>query len=235
MKKLLLITLPVVLLLFAACTSIISSGNYIKENREFSGFSEINVSSAIELFLTQDDVESVEIKTSDNIMQYIETKMTGNTLHIRVKPKISISTGHVYAYVSVKTLKKLTASGASVVKLENTISGDELVADISGASLLKGMINYDSAKFNLSGASTTDLSGFVSDLDLICSGASKAKDFTLSVDDLTVNLSGASEAKITVNNNLSYNLSGASDLRYKGNPIVLSASSTGASTVKSNI
>lgn len=67
---------------------------------------------------------------------------------------------------------------------------------------------------------------------LDASGASTFKDYSFVADELVADLSGASDAKITVNNSIRVDASGASTLRYKGDPDVEKELSGASSVLK---
>ena len=61
------------------------SGDVIVEERDVSDFEEILVTGAGRVIVTQGGSESLSIETDDNLMQYIETEVRGNTLEIGFK------------------------------------------------------------------------------------------------------------------------------------------------------
>ncbi|MGP0067129.1 MAG: protein kinase domain-containing protein [Isosphaeraceae bacterium] len=108
---------------------------------------------------------------------------------------------------------KLLASGASHFKLTDwQVNGEKLTIDVSGAS---------SARFR--GSAQTAV--------LKAEGASQLHLADLALEAADVSLSGASHAELQVKSLLSYDVSSASHLSYRGEPTVSKASKTGASSV----
>ena len=137
------------------------------------------------------------------------------------------------AYVSFTTLDYLDASGASDVFVDGIITGDRLSITLSGASDFKGAINVKSLKIDQSGASDSHLTGAVEGVaSFSLSGASNVTAYELTVENCDVHASGASDVKITVNKEISADLSGASSIFYKGDGTVKQSHSSGASTIK---
>ena len=83
-----------------------------------------------------------------------------------------------------------------------------------------------------SGASYVDIKGDIPTLRMDITGASKVKAKDLTVNDLHINVSGASKAEVNVTGTLWAQAAGASKIRYKGNPEVLQSISIGASSIK---
>jgi len=214
--------------------TIINDAN--AEVRVVKGYHGIDVSSAIDLYMSQGDQETVvvsaaEIKWRDRI----RTDVVDGILKIWVDTKgFSWSSGNkkMKAYVSFTTLDKLAASGASNVYVDGVISGTSLDIILSGASDFKGAIKVSELRLNQSGASDAHITGTVEGLTSIhSSGASDVKGYELVTGSCNANLSGASDVRITVNKELNVSASGASSLFYKGDGIVRDLHSSGASSV----
>jgi hypothetical protein len=74
-------------------------------------------------------------------------------------------------------------------------------------------------------------SGETKDFRVDCSGASKAKCFELLTETTYVDLSGASDAQVFASIKIDAHISGAADLKYKGNATVTQDVS-GAGSIK---
>ena len=91
----------------------------------------------------------------------------------------------------------------------------------------------DEVDLSLSGASNAELSGSASRLLVSGSGASRLDSLQLQASDLVIELSGASEATVSVTGTISAVVSGASNLRYEGSPNFTKKDLSGASTIES--
>jgi hypothetical protein len=90
----------------------------------------------------------------------------------------------------------------------------------------------DEVDVSVSGASNAELSGSASRLVVSGSGASRLDSLQLQASDLVIELSGASEATVSVTGTISAVVSGASDLRYKGSPRFTKKDASGASNIE---
>jgi hypothetical protein len=135
------------------------------------------------------------------------------------------------AYISFKTLESIEGSGACDFIINGTMKGNNIKVDLSGACDMRGIVDLTNAQFLLSGASTVKISGAVKNLKLEAGGASDLKNYELIVDNCIAQLSGASDARLTINKSISAKATGASSLYYKGNPEVRDISSSGASNI----
>lgn len=228
------------------------------QQRKVPSFTAISVSSAIDLYLTQSNKNEVAVSaTNDEIRDHIITEVVGGTLIIRLGDKGSWFSWRKWgnyktkAYVSIKDIDALTASGASTVHLVNTIESPKMRIKLSGASDFKGNIKAGVLMYHLtgasdykgeviansididgSGASSIELIGKVDDLAIEVSGASDAKLYNLTTKGAILRASGASNIGVTVTEILRASSSGASDINYKGNPTVKESNTSGASSIR---
>jgi hypothetical protein len=203
------------------------------EIRAAKGFHAIEVSNAFDVYLTQGNEEGVAVSTTDQrYKENIQVEVKGGVLVIRYTHKGKWVNQKLKAYVSFKSLDRLTISGACDVYVLGTWKQDNVKIDLSGAANLKGKVDLGKVKVNLSGASDMNLTGAAGTLAVEASGASNFKGYELSSDFCNVNASGASDVKITVNKEFTAEASGASDIRYRGNAEVREIRSSGASSVR---
>lgn len=129
---------------------------------------------------------------------------------------------------------RLILSGASTLTGLRLSAGKFLFSS-SGASVASGQVSVDEAcQLELEGASSARFEGYVDELKVELKGASTLKAPELQGRVVSAELSGASTAHIGTMEALSYALSGASRLSYRGRPVLGEHSVTGASSVSAN-
>lgn len=208
------------------------------ELRRVESFNAVAVSSAITLYLSQGSENAVAISTDGGDNAKIKTEVKNGVL--RIYPESGVwgkwnwgSDRKMKAYVTVKDLKRLQASGACKVIITDKINVTDLHIEITGASTLKGELAAERIKMELSGASNATLSGTAGNLDIEATGAS-----TLRASDLVVNVcsaeaSGASSMRLNVQKEFArIEASGASSIHYKGDASFKNFESSGASSIK---
>jgi len=206
------------------------------ELRNVGPFNAISVSSAIDVMLSQSEQAAVAVSAADAQMRsHIITEVKNGTLIINYKssgPESWGSNKRLKAYIAVKKLDKITASGACNIIVDQQFDASNLEVSLSGASDFKGKLNCENLKLTASGSSDFLVSGKTTNLKIDLSGASDIKGYDLESDFCQVISSGASDVQITVNKELSVNASGASSVSYKGSGTVRESSVSGASSVK---
>jgi hypothetical protein len=128
-------------------------------------------------------------------------------------------------------LEAVNFSGASVSTIRGFESDDDIDFYLSGSSVAQLDADYRQVKAVVSGASSLVLHGSGEELDAEISGASSLKAFNFPVNEATLNVTGASEGKVTVTDELKVTANGASSVLYRGDP-VLTSNTSGASTVQ---
>ena len=106
-----------------------------------------------------------------------------------------------------------------------------LIFILSGASISQLDVNYREIDLVVAGASNLVLFGSGDEFHAEISGASTFKAFDYPVREAMIDISGASEGKVAVTDELKVTAGGASSVLYRGNPSVVSNIS-GASTVQ---
>ncbi len=207
------------------------------EVRDVKDYSAIEVSGAIDLFLSQGTEEGVAISaSSDEIKQRIKTVVKNGTLQIYFDGKglnWKIWGNHkMKAYVTFKTLKRLEASGACNVKATSTIKVPDLKLELSGASDFTGDLSVTNLWVDASGASNARISGNAEESKFTASGACNVKAYNLKTIMCKTDASGASNIQITVEKELNAEASGGSTVFFKGNGLIRDISTSGGASVK---
>jgi hypothetical protein len=238
MFRLQFLSLVVVVLLLAGCcavpfsTRLAPSGPAVTKDFDLANFSAVAAGSAFQVEITQSNKYSVSVTVNESLVESLEVNVSGNTLHIGLKPGFSITgAATLKAKVTMPDLTGLDLSGASRTTLAGFKSDNSLKAEVSGASTLRGDLTSGDARFDVSGASKVQLDGSAQDLNVEASGASTADLSNFASQNTVINASGASKVVVTASGSLDVEASGASTVRYTGEPAKLKTNTSGASTV----
>ncbi len=209
--------------------TIFPYGNTVAYERPVRTFDNISVSSGFELIVTQDNSQEVVIEAKENLHQYIEVEVIGNTLRVYRTRGILFGWGaSVKVYVSTDYLDQISSSGGGSVVFDNLWVGNSLDCHISGGGDLYGDVDLLSLYVSLSGGSKADLAGYADDLRINSSGGSKSWFNYLESIDCEIDISGGGYAELYVRHNLHVNGSGGSRVLFSGNPYISSNLSGGS-------
>ena len=207
------------------------------EARQASGYQAIEVGGGIDLFLSYGE-EAVAVSAKDaDVRSRIKTEVKNGVLKIwfdwKHGMKFSIKGGNkLKAYVSYKTLERLSASGGSDVDVDGTIKSANFQLNISGGSDFDGRVDISSKlTVSASGGSDVSISGSAQNVDINASGGSDFDGYDLVTEVCDVHASGGSDISITVNKELTAEASGASDVEWKGKGSVKKANASGSGSV----
>jgi len=213
---------------------------------DFSEFTCVDIGSAFSYDIMQSDTYSISITANNNLFDDIKVAQEGQTLIIGMEfpeapwaIKINTNPGP-QAVITMPQLYGLDSSGATNGTISDFISTDDLDITVSGASNLElveistgdvdfevsgasnviGDIEAKNMELEVSGASTFQLKGSADSITTDVSGASHLKLADLKVENANVTLSGASNGTVNLDGTLDTKLSGASTLKYIGEPII---------------
>jgi len=210
------------------------------QKRNLKNFTAISVSHGIDLYLTQSSEEAVAVSAEkDEYRDKIITEVEDGVLKIYYeKENGNWSWGgnwgnrKLKAYVSVKTLEKLQASGGSDVFCEDMIKAGTLKVQISGGSDLRGQFSCTDLSISASGGSDADVKGNTTRLKIDASGGSDINAYELSSETCQVHSSGGSDVNVNVSKAIDAHASGGSDIHYKGKPTETKTNKSGSSDIK---
>ncbi|MBC7850058.1 MAG: DUF2807 domain-containing protein [Chitinophagaceae bacterium] len=219
---------------FAQKTTTINDENAQKRN--VSGFTSIEVSDGVDVYITQSDEESVVV--SANKTEYrdkIQTKVEKGVLKIYFGDDKGFTIGwrdrKLRAYISIKSLENLHAGGGSDIIIKGTITSDKLSLDLSGGSDFVGDVKSAQLTVGISGGSDVKVSGAATNLKVNASGGSDFSGNDMKSEYAIVEVSGGSDATLSVSKELYAEASGGSDIHYSGNPVIKHKSSSGGGSV----
>lgn len=239
MRKALVAGIELAVLLLTACVPIRSSplrtvtgsGKTITQEMNLAGFSTVEVGNAFSAEIAYADVYSVLVTVDDNVVEYLNVFKKWNTLHIGLKPNVSVTSGTLKARITLPSLEALKLSGAAHATLNGLRLSRDLAIQVLGASVLGGDMEAGNVWLEIAGASTATLKGAARSLVLEVSGASHANLGDFQLLNVTAMLSEASSATVNLSGRLDANMSGASHLTYLGQPTLGRISKSGGSTV----
>ena len=206
------------------------NGNVITEERNVSDFNGIDISNAFEVILKQGNTEDLRVEADENLMKLIITEVKNGILKVYTEKRIR-KPKSLKLYITFKEINYIDLSGAVELTGKGKLTFNKLELDGSGASEIDMDLTANKLIIDFSGASEIDLSGKVTKVDIDLSGAAEISAYELETDIMNLDISGAGEAKVFVNEELDVEASGAASERYKGNPNI-STSVSGVSSIK---
>ncbi|WP_051397821.1 head GIN domain-containing protein [Runella limosa] len=205
----------------------------ISRTYDLKGFDRLSLGSAFEISVTKGNY-SVKVEGRKQDIDDLEAGVSAGKLRIRYKDSLGWGRNRkrVTVTVSMPTLKGLDLSGATTSRVSGFNDLGTLDLDISGASKSDIQVKAQKIIMDASGASSITLTGNANRIEGEVSGATSIRAYDFPVKEAFLDVSGASNVRVSVNGKMEVEASGASSVRYRGTASVRSNTS-GASSVKS--
>ncbi|WP_323756113.1 head GIN domain-containing protein [Roseivirga sp.] len=202
MKQQHLLLMPFAILALSGCSldDITGNGLIITESRVVDDFHSVKLQIDADVYLLQDDEQTLRIETYENLMAIVDTYVSNGELIIKSNHNIR-KARRLKVYISAPDFQNITLTGSGDINSENCMDLDHLNLKISGSGKI-------------------DICGTVDSLTASISGSGDINSYGLNAKVVDVNLSGSGKIKVTAIDNLAIRISGSGDVYYKGDPLV---------------
>ncbi|MYF92524.1 MAG: DUF2807 domain-containing protein [Gemmatimonadetes bacterium] len=224
------------------------SGDVVSLELDFADFTQVELTHAVRGTIVQGDEYRVVIRVDDNIIDRLRVNDTtvrveGNRTqlsdgtHSGEKLEIGLENNSYSnitfdVEITMPDFTDLGLIGATHAEVSGFAVTHAVNFDIVGASSLSGTINTGSLNCQLAGASHLQLSGTGDDLVVRAVGASILRLGDFVCQNADIDFIGASHGTVHTQGTLDARLTGASVLKYKGNPTLGKISTSGASVLQ---
>lgn len=227
MKKLRLISVFAIALIAFSISSceLIQQGveprNPEDKTFDLKNFDRLSMGNAFHINVKQGTDFKIKVNGDSHDIDDLIVKVTRGELKIYYS-KWRLRRYRIEIAIEMPTIKEIDFSGASTSYIQGFNNLEELKIDLSGSS--KATLSADARfyEIDLSGSSELDLEGKGKEMEVDLSGASRLNAFDTLVDKASLDVSGASTGRVNVGETLNIRASGASKVRYRGNPHVSS-------------
>jgi hypothetical protein len=234
MKHLLMsITIIMLMILFfQACTTVEDPGPLQEISKDFTlyDFDQLEIGDGFNIDVVYAETFEINIRGDQRNLNDVEVFKAGTTLIIKYK-EFSGRRHQTYITIKMPELNSVNFSGGSISSVSGFNSDKKLDFYLSGGSVSQFSAGIRSINLTLTGGSILRLRGLGDELNASISGASELTAVDYPVSTASVYISGASNAKLKVSEELNVNASGASVLFYSGNPTIQKDVSGGSSVL----
>jgi hypothetical protein len=212
MKKITIALLASCVVLLSGChlPGIRGNGHIKTEERTVGAFANIDAGGAFEIEW-QSGSPALRVTTDENLLPYIESNISGDTLNLRMRE-------HVWPTHGIKVvISSPTRAGARIrgaVKLT--------AKELSGSTFA----------LESKGASEISLAGSIERLLVDMTGASQLAADALQTKTAEISTTGAGDADVAVTDTLKVVITGAGKVTYSGNPVAIDKRITGAGSIR---
>ena len=210
-KKTTIVLLAASVVLIAGCrlSGIRGDGDIKTEDRTISAFNNVDAGGAFEIEW-ENGTPSLRVTTDENLLPYIESDVSGDTLHLRTGE-------HVWPTHGIKVV--IASPSRAGAKLRGAVK-------LTAKHLSGPVFALESQ-----GASEVALDGTVDRLLADMTGASQLAADGLQTKTAEISTTGAGDAEVAVTGTLKVVITGAGKVTYSGNPATIEKHITGAGSI----
>lgn len=221
------------LISFASCRYTTGSGNIITDKRNVGNFNGISVGGAFEVEVKIGPATELTIEADDNIMKYIETKVSGGILRIRTEDLHNYSDVHMKIYITTPGLTSIRASASAEVKVLDVLSGkDKLSFHASSSGDIDADIDVPEVETDASSGGAINLRGKTKNYHAQASSGASIRTYELLSENTKVQVSSGASAKVHASVSLDARASSGGTISYHGAANVTKSESSGGNVSK---
>ena len=230
MKNIIIITafLASSILLFTSCRRdryfIKGEGSNVTNTRNSGKFSSVSLSIDADIEIIKDSTYDIELVGQQNILNVIETKISGGTLKVCIDYRTVIRKYNpITIRIHMPYIENVDVSGSGNISFMDEFSANNLYANVSGSGDIKirgSVSNYFSAVISGSGSISHVGTGTCTNAKYNISGSGDIYAEWLKVGTVDANISGSGDITAYATDRLDARISGSGNVRYRGNPTV---------------
>ncbi len=210
---------------------ISGNGNVVEEDRNVTGFTGVQVSTGIDVFLTQGKNFKVTVEADENLMEVILTELKGDMLVVKTDRVNIRRAKSKKVHITLPDLTELKISSAGDCKGLTPFTCDFLRLGISSAGDLSLEVDAEEIHLDISSSGDARISGSTEVLDVSLSSAGDLHAFDLIAKKVDVDVSSAGDARVHATKEISMNVSSAGNIYYKGDADVVNSRSSSAGDI----
>lgn len=196
-----------------------------------ANFDRLDVSSALLVNVRRGNSFRVVAHGDRRDLNELRVEQSGGTLFVGYRTSRA-NRYPIDVEITLPYLRSVRFTGAVTGEVLGFTNADELDLDLSGASKLTFGGTADLLYADLAGASELFLEGSAYELSVGLTGASYLDAFDFPVQEAIVEASGASRALVRASRTLAVRATGASSVRFRGNPAVTTQLSGGSTVLR---
>lgn len=202
----------------------------LTETIEVNDFKKIKVSGGFEVLLKKGGTPSIQLTIDENLRDYLDIGVAGETLEISTREKI-VSQEGIELVITYTELIGIEAGGATSVKNEGVLAGDIFKVSLSGAGAVEMKLDVKALNADVSGAGAVELWGKADEQIIKMDGAGGFDASELVGKNCKVSISGVGGASVHATEKLDAKVSGVGGIRYRGNPKDIKTDISGVGSV----
>ncbi|NLT35134.1 MAG: DUF2807 domain-containing protein [Gaiellales bacterium] len=210
------------------CGRPAAAGPLMKEERPLDTFTEVEVSGAGTLILTQGAAVSLSIEAPQEVLRDLDTKVEGGVL--KMGPRSDRPTVHPWPgkedityHLSVRDLSRVDLRGATDVRSKNTLTPARLEISGAGSHDVNLQVESGALRLDMQGSGRVTVAGTSDTLHFVSKGSARLHATGLSCRAASIDCNGSSRVEIGDSQELAVRIAGNAEVSYTGDPMLSTA------------
>lgn len=209
----------------------------VNQSRTVPDYDRINVTGMMDVQLVAGKEGKIDLEGESNLLEYIETEVSGGTLKISVEKGINLQPSRNYPIkivVPFEDLDGVALTGSGHIRGNEVISAGNFKVSVTGSGNMNLNLDVEELKGTVTGSGDVKLNGKARHLDCTVTGSGDFLAYDLRTQTTNATVTGSGDIEVSVENELQARVSGSGDIRYKGNPEKQNFKTTGSGSVAKN-
>jgi Putative auto-transporter adhesin, head GIN domain len=208
------------------------SGNIVTNTRTVSAFTDVAVSTSIDVDVQQGAETSVIVEADDNIINLIETKVVNGELKIGLKGGTNIRNATLKVHVVSPLYKSFSSSSSSEIIGKTTITSlNKINVKASSSSKIELQLEAPSIEVKASSSADIDVEGRTKDLNVDASSSASIIANNLKAENVTAEASSSSDISIFASVKLQAKATSSADIIYTGGVVNAEVKTSSSGTI----
>ncbi len=212
------------------------NGNVKIEKRNTGSFTGIKLTCSADLYISQGST-NVEVKTDENILQFITTNVKNGILEIGVKKESFRSVTTMQVHIQLPDLESIKNLGSGDITFKGTFKESDLNIVSSGSGDLDANFDVTNLELKMNGSGDVDIEGVKGTLKASNYGSGDLEAEGLKLEECYVKNMGSSDIELSgKTNNLTVTVAGSGDLdAYNLTAVSASVTNSGSADITLNV
>lgn len=195
------------------------SGKQADEVRALAGFHALRLSGPIDVRLKSAERERVSVRTDDNLLPLIETRVRDGTLEIGLQRDAAFHTRNgIVVTVEFQVLDAIAASGSGDVHADRIRTREFNTAIAGSNDIAIDALEAEILAVSISGSGDFRAGGHATTQGFSIAGSGDVNAAELEGARVAVKIAGSGDAKVYATESLAVSIAGSGDVRYRGTP-----------------
>ena len=209
----------------------------VKQTRTVDNYDRISVTGMMEVQLVAGKEGKIDLEAESNLMEFIETEVSGGHLKISVKKGVNLQPSRNYPIklvVPFDDIEAVSLTGSGHIKNSDVIKARDFKLSVTGSGNMNLNLVTETLSGSVTGSGDVKLRGNTRDFKCSVTGSGDILAYDLKANKVDANVTGSGDIQITVENELNARVSGSGDINYKGNPEKQNFKTSGSGEISQN-